>query len=410
MRLGPAQYPRLLPKNATPLELAVESMFRLQFDDLGEYAERLRTLWDPFTCPESELPLLAWAFSVDIWNERWPAPRKRQVVAEARRFHELKTTVAGTRMALGYVDAELVRAHLPRHGFLVAKGTTEVEYQAWLQSLPEIRIYQNVPSTKSSPPGFVVNRRGIGSARAAVVNRRRAVLIRNGVETDLVFSGVRIDDNGRLLPDAERLVIPEPYRVGFKAGGKVPQPVRTNQSAAVRVISLSITDSNALVVKNQISPSLFPVVVDPVTVYGPVPGGASLAVNRCALRSRPIKANRSDEQAYLSIRLSDGSAPATRGNIRGSALGRGRLQRKSFTASYLVFAPITDYSAGFPRNSMLVRRSPEDRVEEVAHAVDVAASARDTCYIDVNSVRPITFSDLERLPDGTTFGEAVRLS
>lgn len=403
-------YSRLMPKNATLLELAIESMFSAGFSDLNDYAERLRTLWDPFNCPESELPLLAWAFSVDIWNDRWDTPRKRLVVAEARRFHELKTTVAGTRMALGYVDAELVRAHLPRHGFLVAKSTSEADYQAWLQSLPEIRIYQNVPKTKSSRPGFVVNRRGIGSARDAVLDRRRAVLIKDGVETDLVFGGVRIDANGRLLPDAERLVIPEPYRAGLKVNGSLKAPVRTNRSAATRIIALSITDAGALEIKNQITPSLTPVNVNPVVVYGPVPGGPALAVNRCALNARPIKANRADEQIYLSIRLADGSGPATRGNIRGSPLGRGRLSRKGYTASYLVHAPITDYKTGFPRNSMLVRKSPESRLDEVAHAIDVAAAARDTCYMDVNSVRPITFSDLERLPSDTTFGTSVRLS
>ncbi|HCI6872017.1 TPA: phage tail protein I, partial [Klebsiella variicola subsp. variicola] len=31
----------------------------------------LRDLWDPWKCPVKFLPYLAWAFSVDRWEETW---------------------------------------------------------------------------------------------------------------------------------------------------------------------------------------------------------------------------------------------------------------------------------------------------------------------------------------------------
>ncbi|HBV3505645.1 TPA: phage tail protein I [Klebsiella pneumoniae] len=57
----------------------------------------LRDLWNPWKCPAKFLPYLAWAFSVDRWDERWSESEKRQAVMDAFYVHQHKGTVAAVR-------------------------------------------------------------------------------------------------------------------------------------------------------------------------------------------------------------------------------------------------------------------------------------------------------------------------
>lgn len=57
----------------------------------------LRDLWNPEACPVKFLPYLAWAFSVDSWDENWSEEEKRSVIGEAFCLHQRKGTVAAIR-------------------------------------------------------------------------------------------------------------------------------------------------------------------------------------------------------------------------------------------------------------------------------------------------------------------------
>lgn len=57
----------------------------------------LRDLWNPATCPASFLPYLAWAFSVDRWDENWTETVKRQVIQDAFYIHQNKGTISAIR-------------------------------------------------------------------------------------------------------------------------------------------------------------------------------------------------------------------------------------------------------------------------------------------------------------------------
>ncbi len=57
----------------------------------------LNTLWSPDTCPVHLLPYLAWAFSVDRWDEGWTESVKRQVVKDAFYIHQHKGTTSAVR-------------------------------------------------------------------------------------------------------------------------------------------------------------------------------------------------------------------------------------------------------------------------------------------------------------------------
>ncbi|MDZ5740958.1 phage tail protein I [Pseudomonas asiatica] len=81
----------LLPLNRTPLESALEAAAD---EDL---AIMLRRLYNPDTCPASLLYLLAWAWSVDRWDDRWSEAVKRSVIRSAFFVHAHKGTIGALR-------------------------------------------------------------------------------------------------------------------------------------------------------------------------------------------------------------------------------------------------------------------------------------------------------------------------
>lgn len=383
-------------------------------------AALVRRLWDPWTCPSPQLALLAWAWSVDIWRPEWPEHRKRQVVAEARVFHERKTTVAGYRMAVGYMDAEFVRARLPRQAFFVGAAPTKDSHEAWLAGLPEIRIYtadyevryRPVPvlavdgtiTMRTLKGRFIGRRFKVGSAARVVLGRWRPELRKAGAVQRLVFADVRTDASGRLLSNPERLIIPGPRRNTFQVGKRMRgRYLADGLLAGRRVIELSFTKGGDLFLPNAISPGLTVIDAEPRRMWEARPGGRGWFVGR-SLRRRGIRPNQADEQAYLSVRLADGSSEQL-GRMR-NRIGRTRIRRARFTASVLVHVAGPP-KHGFPRGRYL-RQGPEARVAEIVDAVGITQAARDTLYLDINSVRPIGYGDLARLPDDVRYGAVIR--
>lgn len=60
----------------------------------------LRDLWNPWKCPAKFLPYLAWAFSVDRWDEDWTETQKRQAIIDSFWLHQRKGTIAAVRRVI----------------------------------------------------------------------------------------------------------------------------------------------------------------------------------------------------------------------------------------------------------------------------------------------------------------------
>lgn len=86
----------LLPKSSTKLERDLERLIA-RADSLPI---TIRELWSPWDCPAALLPWLAWAVSVDYWEENWPEKTKRQVIADAFEIHRYKGTPHAVQKAL----------------------------------------------------------------------------------------------------------------------------------------------------------------------------------------------------------------------------------------------------------------------------------------------------------------------
>lgn len=88
---------QVLPNRSGPLQKAqtdVDVEFILP-DDFP-----IEDLWNPWTCPEPFLDLLAAALSVDWWRDAWPFDVKRRVIAASPAIHKIKGKRAAIRMAL----------------------------------------------------------------------------------------------------------------------------------------------------------------------------------------------------------------------------------------------------------------------------------------------------------------------
>lgn len=85
----------LLPPNASPLELAVESSMAGRSLPL-----RHRDLWSADKCPSNLLPWLAWALSVKTWDATWSDSKKRSVIKSSITTARVKGTRASMETAL----------------------------------------------------------------------------------------------------------------------------------------------------------------------------------------------------------------------------------------------------------------------------------------------------------------------
>lgn len=95
---------RILPTGATTLELHAEQASA----EVSAVSVPIRTLWDPGTCPLPLLPYLAWAFSVERWDDQWDENTKRSVIRGSYMLHRRKGTIGALRQAvepLGYVTS-----------------------------------------------------------------------------------------------------------------------------------------------------------------------------------------------------------------------------------------------------------------------------------------------------------------
>ncbi len=92
----------ILPSTTYEIEREMDDAI----SSLLKFDTPLADLWDADKCPEPLLIYLAWALSVDYWNEDWSEQVKRSVVSSSLDIHRLKGTTKSLVDAintLGYV-------------------------------------------------------------------------------------------------------------------------------------------------------------------------------------------------------------------------------------------------------------------------------------------------------------------
>jgi len=93
----------LLPSSASPSERTIETVM---VERIAGIDAPIARLWNVDTCPVNLLPWMAWAFSVEVWDHRWPEAVKRNLIRGAVKVHRSKGTKASVIKALAVVGIE----------------------------------------------------------------------------------------------------------------------------------------------------------------------------------------------------------------------------------------------------------------------------------------------------------------
>lgn len=147
----------LLPPNATATERAISSTLS-RADSINV---PIRALWRPYDCPERLLPWLAWALSVDEWDEQWSEAQKRNAIDASVYLHRHKGTPAAVQRAVDLIfdDAEVEEwftyGGQPFHFRVVSEGafTSERDYQRL------IRLIESAKNARSWLEAIVIRSR-----------------------------------------------------------------------------------------------------------------------------------------------------------------------------------------------------------------------------------------------------------
>lgn len=86
----------LLPIGSTPLEKSAGEILKSAVENPIIIAD----LINPDKCPVELLPYLAWAFSVDKWDEHWREEVKRIAIKQSYFVHRHKGTIAAVKRVI----------------------------------------------------------------------------------------------------------------------------------------------------------------------------------------------------------------------------------------------------------------------------------------------------------------------
>jgi len=188
----------LLPNAETPFNKALSAVEKRS----EAIKAPTREIWNPWTCPEPFLKVLAHAFSVDLWNDNWPLLQRRSIIANSIEMHRAKGTLKGIIMYLRYSPGALFEYTVPPEGVFSGPSLTREEREAWLSQLPQIRTWRTKERGTKGRKTFAgtdrLNRnfhsffenQWLLPSTAGTLLTRRARYVVNGVETEV---RVRID-------------------------------------------------------------------------------------------------------------------------------------------------------------------------------------------------------------------------
>lgn len=134
----PTYREHLLPRNASWLMRALAAA-GTRFETIPAPIDLLK---EPLRVPVQFLPHLAFEYSVDIWSPRWDETRRRAVAEAAIPLHRRKGTAHVVKEYVRYADGEVLGITSPPEGVFSGPEITPAEREAWLHSLPQIRLWR----------------------------------------------------------------------------------------------------------------------------------------------------------------------------------------------------------------------------------------------------------------------------
>jgi phage tail P2-like protein len=178
----------LLPINASKLLKDLESS-SLKASDLEALN---RYITNPNLAPENILPWLAWAVSVDDWDDNWTLEVRRNVIRSSIKIHKKKGTIGALRSALEAFNYENITVEEwfnyggAPHFFRVFFDVVEPGFDVGI--LPEVQKVinstKNARSHLESLKAFLSAEMGIVNLGSAMISKEITPLPHFIYETD----------------------------------------------------------------------------------------------------------------------------------------------------------------------------------------------------------------------------------
>jgi phage tail P2-like protein len=376
----------LLPiEVATPLEQALAAV--------GTRTDAICIDWqaflDPMRTPVEFLPLLAHAFSVDIWNPKWPEHKQRRVVADAVYHHRIKGTLAGLEAYAAIVDSEVIRAITPPGTFFLSGGMSEDQRAALADRMPQIRIYRRAVRASAGQRMFLSARAYsaiggsfVADSRAGERTQPRITFMEDGLEQP-----INVEEITDIIPGLgyalyERALLRRKRRPGVAYCGRPLRfLVRLDHSRSLA--SFRRTDGAPSVMRYGMRPAS----VQPEAVYQRGAAGRAFFFGRPLYR-RFWSNTQSDTRVYERIVIWDPDlVPRRRG---ASYLGVSRFGVAPYTGELVVHIP-----SKRPRRALLVggylgmflAASSGEKYRETLRALRAAKAVRDRIYVNTTTFR-----------------------
>lgn len=378
----------------------------------------IRDTLDPWACPEHLLPWLAWSWSIDLWSDDWTVERKRRVIAHAARLHRLKGTERGMREHVSLVDGEVMQVLTPPQRFFASRSLTKDETDAWLRSMPQIRIYlaKEIGSAKGLSfiggfAGHVFARPDTGRALLG----RAARLWDRGVETRLMIADISTEREQRSAQMIERVSIPGRAGLGCFVGRFYGHSYAGAVAKSAEIVTYRLQTTydhlTSTLSLSSARPSLDPVDVRAERISQKGLDKYSAFVGRFVSRGFACP-DRAPWLLYDRIVLHDKARAAPMVSAWSFA-NVSHIGIPAFTAKTVIDAKIKRPLRGMFADHSFVSNDfayPEDksRREAVMLAVGVSKAARDRILVTNKLTRPLTFADHVPLDGTITFGSRVK--
>ena len=237
-----AEPAHLLPANSTKFEISIANT-SLRLCDIDVPIEHL---WNPDKCPLKFLPFLAWALSVDVWDEDWPEARKRRMCSESLTLHGLKGCVKGLERYLSFIDATIVEKVLPPQQIFARPARSTEEKQAFLEQFRQLRIHPFRVKEQTESKGFFVGSTFVGSGVATKNTAykrygKRAVIWDDGHEAQVKVGLQAGVHSSQVNIATDRIVIPGRAHTAKSFAGKgfVGSFVASSPKVSSRILNIS---------------------------------------------------------------------------------------------------------------------------------------------------------------------------
>lgn len=360
------------------------------------------------TVEKTALPFLMDQFDVLLY-ENW-APEKsdelrRNLILRSIELHRSKGTLAGIKKHVALTGAEVIRADTADNKFFAGEEITAENFKIWKDTFPEVRIYDFIDTVEdiaSGMPGpafgfedsFLGSSDGVtffcGGWDAPVRTGRKAVLIKDGVLTDLIWGALQEDmlyEQLRVPGDAEGAFFPDLSLFQEFLGDPVPSE---------RVLSYRVTpeDTYAGYQHNLLKPGLTPLNIVPERVFEGTIDDLGIYTEE-AWEPFWLMESTVHLRVYDSVRLAD---KEHRAKIPYSTayLDSVRFPVDSFTAEVLTKVEGVKPPSAFEFVDDFLVEDQLSVLNNALDAMEVSQSFRDTLFAKTRLHKPVQFGDKKR--------------